>query len=223
MQPCSVSPYCTHHAGAGGNLQPYTLSPYGLYHAGAGSNLQPHSVSPYCTYHASAGGHLHHNNFDVYSGKFRCTIATSGCVSSATNGSRGTNQAQAVTEGSGHRFIFMPTQPQRMLLLLPHRISILLHQRQRKQMEKRLTQAHDCAEEGSDRKHRWIRDKHDSATHTEKSHLASDTFGETRNFGVCMLTSADIFHNLQSSLLESLTGRQAQLNLHQRNISVQSR
>ena len=63
-------------------------------------------------------------------------------------------QARAVSNESGRRFLLMFTQPQRMLSLLPRRISVHLPQSQRKQIEKRFTQAHDCAEEGSDRKHR---------------------------------------------------------------------
>ena len=66
-------------------------------------------------------------------------------------------------------------------------------------MGKRLTQAHDCAEEDSDRKHRWSREEVDSATYKEKSNPARDTFGETNSFECCMLTSADGFHIQQSS------------------------
>ena len=128
-----------------------------------------------------------------------CTISASVFVSSATKVSRRTNQAQTVSKWNGRRCLSMSTQPQRMLSLLPHWISVLLHQRHRKQMEKRITQAHDRAKENSDREHRWIRDKHASATHTEKSHAASETFAETRSFECCMITSADGFYIPQSS------------------------
>ena len=73
--------------------------------------------------------------------------------SSATVGSRETNQTQTLSKGSGRRFLSMSTQPQRMRSLLLQWISGLLHQSQRKLIEKRLTQAQDCAEECSDRKH----------------------------------------------------------------------
>ena len=140
---------------------------------------------------------MHECSLYEYYEKNICVISVSVFVSSVTKMFRKT-RPRRYPNGMGADVFPCLRNRSECFSLLPHWISALLHQRHKKQMEKRITQAHDRAKENSDREHRWIRDKHASATHTEKSHAASETFAETRSFECCMLTSADGFYIPQS-------------------------